>query len=69
MHAKHAYAKLQQQMRETLRVQNPHWVEPGGKSPICDDYERRFAELLELFTKDEDLPAYQPGTALFSNQP
>ena len=50
----HAYAKLQQHMHEALRAQNPHWIGPDGKSPICDDYERRFAELLELHLKDED---------------
>ena len=54
----HNYAELQRQMHEALRVQNPQWVGPDGESPICDDYERRFAKLLELVGKDEGTPAY-----------
>ena len=46
------YAELLQQMREALRAQNPQWVEPDGESPICDEYERRLAELLELVTNE-----------------
>jgi hypothetical protein len=46
------YAELLQQMHEALRAQNPQWVKPDGESPICDDYERRLAELLELVTNE-----------------
>ena len=46
------YAELLQQMHEALRAQNPQWIEPDGESPICDDYERRLAELLELVTNE-----------------
>jgi hypothetical protein len=46
------YAELLQQMREALRAQNPQWIGPDGESPICDDYERRLAELLELVTNE-----------------
>jgi hypothetical protein len=46
------YSELQQHMHEALRAQNPQWVEPDGESPICDEYERRFAELLELVTNE-----------------
>ncbi len=45
--------ELQRQMHEALRNQNPQWVEPDGESPICDEYERRFAELLEMLLGDE----------------
>jgi hypothetical protein len=41
------YADLQRQMREALRAQNPEWIQPDGKSPICDDYDSRFAETAE----------------------
>jgi hypothetical protein len=44
------YAALQQQMHYALREQHPEWVEPDGDSPICESYERRFAELLALFS-------------------
>jgi hypothetical protein len=50
--AHQAYAELQQRMHEALRAQNPQWIEPDGESPICDDYERRLAELLELVTNE-----------------
>ena len=45
------YAELQQHMRDALREQHPEWVDPDGDSPICQSYERRFAELLALFAK------------------
>jgi hypothetical protein len=43
-----SYAELQELIRVSLRIQHPEWVEPNGNSPICDSYEARFAELLEL---------------------
>jgi len=56
-HAMHnairTYAELQQHMREALREQHPEWVEPNGDSPICQFYEKRFAQLLALFAESE----------------
>lgn len=43
-----SYAELQTLIRVALRCQHPEWVEPNGDSPICDAYEARFAELLNL---------------------
>jgi hypothetical protein len=40
------YAELQREMHDTLRAQHPEWIEADGKSPTCDYYESRFAELL-----------------------
>jgi hypothetical protein len=40
------YAELHRQMHDALRAQHPEWIEADGKSPKCDDYESRFAELL-----------------------
>ena len=31
---------------DALRAQYPEWIEADGKSPTCDYYESRFAELL-----------------------
>lgn len=45
------YAELQQHIRDALRQQHPEWVEPDGESPICQAYEKRFAELLALFAR------------------
>lgn len=47
------YAELQQHIRDALRQQHPEWVEPDGESPICQAYEKRFAELLALFAQSE----------------
>jgi len=38
-------------MRDALREQHPEWVDPDGDSPICQCYERRFAELLALLAE------------------
>ena len=48
------YADLQRQMHDALRAQHPEWIQPDGDSPICDDYESRFAELLNLFSERTD---------------
>jgi hypothetical protein len=40
------YTELQREMRDALRGQHPEWIEADGKSPTCDYYESRFAELL-----------------------
>jgi hypothetical protein len=40
------FAELLQQIRNDLRIQHPDWVQPNGKSPMCDSYEARLMELL-----------------------
>jgi hypothetical protein len=40
------YAELQREIHDALRAQHPEWIEADGKSPTCDYYESRFAELL-----------------------
>ena len=49
-----SFLALQQEIRDDLRVQHPDWVNPDGSSPLCDSYEERFAELLHLFSTQED---------------
>jgi len=41
----HAYAELQQQIHEELRIQHPEWVEPNGESSM------RLMELLDTLTR------------------
>jgi len=48
-----SYVQLQQQIHDALREQHPEWIEQNGDSPICESYESRFAELLELFQSNE----------------
>jgi hypothetical protein len=52
-HQIHTYAELRQQIHDDLRVQHPEWIEPDGKSPVCDSYEARLMELLDGFTRRE----------------
>jgi hypothetical protein len=40
------YTELRQQIHDDLRIQHPEWIEPGGKSPMCDFYEARLMDLL-----------------------
>jgi hypothetical protein len=40
------YAVLQREIHDALRAQHPEWIKADGKSPMCDYYESRFAELL-----------------------
>jgi len=47
-HQVHTYKELQQQIHEDLRVQHPEWIQPDGKSPMCDSYEARLMESLGL---------------------
>jgi hypothetical protein len=46
-HQIHTYAELRQQIHDDLRVQHPEWVQPDGKSPMCDSYEARLMQLLD----------------------
>ena len=45
-HQIHTYTELRQQIHHDLRIQHPEWIEPGGKSPMCDFYEARLTDLL-----------------------
>ena len=46
VHKVRTFAELLQQIRNDLRIQHPDWVQPNGKSPMCDSYEARLMELL-----------------------
>jgi hypothetical protein len=52
-HEVHTYVELRQQIHEDLRVQHPEWVQPDGKSPMCDSYEARLVQLLGSLTRRE----------------
>ena len=51
-HQIHTYTELRQQIHDDLRIQHPEWVDPDGKSPMCDSYESRFMELLATLKGD-----------------
>jgi hypothetical protein len=52
-----AYAQLQQEIHDALRVQHPEWVEPNGGCPTCESYESRLAELLSISFQAEHASA------------
>jgi hypothetical protein len=52
-HQIHTYSELRQKIHDDLRVQHPEWVQPDGKSPVCDSYEARLVELLDSLTRRE----------------
>ena len=47
----HTYTELQQQIHDDLRIQHPEWLQPDGKSPMCDSYESRLVEMLDSLTR------------------
>jgi hypothetical protein len=53
----HTYVELRQQIHDDLRIQHPEWVEPDGKSRMCDSYEARLVELLDSLTRSESTHA------------
>jgi hypothetical protein len=52
-HEVHTYTELRQKIHDDLRVQHPDWVQPDGKSPMCDSYEARLVELLAALKRRE----------------
>jgi hypothetical protein len=52
-HQIHTYAELRQQIHDDLRVQHPDWIQPDGKSPMCDSYEARLVKLLDSLRRRE----------------
>ena len=53
VHKLDTYAGLLQQIRNDLRRQHPEWIQPNGESPVCDSYEARLLELLNVSTTGE----------------
>jgi hypothetical protein len=44
-----SYAELQKKLHDDLLAQHPEWIDPDGNCPTCEDYDRRFAELISIF--------------------
>jgi hypothetical protein len=53
-----AYVALQREIRDALLAQHPEWIERDGNCPKCDDYDRRFAQLLSFFLTFEHANAH-----------
>jgi hypothetical protein len=59
LHQLHTYADLQKQMHDDLRIQHPEWVQPNGESPMCDSYEARLMETLDVLTRQRPSICYE----------
>ena len=58
-----AYVTLQREMHAALIAQHPEWIEANGNSAMCDDYDRRFAQLLissVVFERTRDRTKMKP---------
>lgn len=54
-----SYADLRKQIHNDLRVQHPEWVQPNGESPMCDSYEARLIETLDVLTRQRPSVSYE----------
>jgi len=50
-HQLHTYADLRKQIHDDLRIQHPEWIQPNGESRMCDSYEARLMETLNVLIR------------------
>jgi hypothetical protein len=53
------YGELQRQLHKDLLAQHPEWIDADGNCPACDDYERRFAQLISIFKSQSKITSGQ----------
>jgi len=58
LHQLRTYADLRKQMHEDLRTQHPEWVQPNGESSLCDSYEARLMETLDVLRRQHPSISY-----------
>ena len=46
------YRQLQRQLHKELLAQHPEWIDADGNCSICDDYDRRLAQLISIFKSE-----------------
>ena len=54
----HTYADLRKQIHNDLRIQHPEWIQPNGESPMCDSYEARLMETLDVLIRQQPSISY-----------
>ena len=59
LHQLHTYADLRKQIHNDLRMQHPEWIEPNGESPMCDSYEARLMETLDVLIRQRPSISYE----------
>ena len=57
-HQLRTYSDLRKQIHKDLRVQHPEWVQPNGESPMCDSYEARLMETLNVLRRQHPSISY-----------
>src|ERR1700756_5187644 len=57
-HQIHTYSELRQKIHDDLRLQHPEWIQPNGESPICDSYEARLIETLDVLMRQDPTMSY-----------
>jgi hypothetical protein len=58
LHQLHTYADLRKQIHNDLRIQHPEWIQPNGESPMCDSYEERLMETLDVLIRQHPSISY-----------
>jgi len=58
LHQLLTYADLRKQIHKDLRIQHPEWIQPNGESPICDSYEARLIETLDVLIRQRRSISY-----------
>ena len=58
LHQLHTYADLRKQIHNDLRIQHPEWIQPNGESPMCDSYEARLMETLDVLIRQHPSISY-----------
>jgi hypothetical protein len=53
------YADLRKQIHDDLRIQHPEWIQPNGESPMCDSYEARLMETLDVLIRQQPGISYE----------
>jgi hypothetical protein len=53
------YADLRKQIHDDLRIQHPEWIQPNGESPMCDSYEARLMETLDVLIRQRPSISYE----------
>ena len=53
------YADLRKQIHDDLRIQHPEWIHPNGESPMCDSYEARLMETLDVLIRQRPSISYE----------
>ena len=58
LHQLYTYADLRKRIHDDLRIEHPEWVQPNGECPMCDSYETRLMETLDVLKRQRPSISY-----------